>query len=351
MRCASVSLPRPDAEAASIGFSCSALRDAAGAAAGVLITAFDITRYAWMRPHDSARLEAMDGYPPAAFDVICGERLRCVPVASFPLAKSDDSDNARAEDAPSIVPTSAESDFGAGGSGDIGHSGVARDAACETATAERMAMMVAELQHRPRNLIAVVRAIISRMLATSPSPEAFSRRVDDRLRALSRVQGLLSRASQEPITISALVRLEFAEREFNDREDAIGRGARQGRVDIAGPAVRLCTSVVQTLALTLHELAANARTHGALSVRDGRLRIEWWLEQRGRRFWLVLNWVEDTRCRAVAPSVRKGYGRAFIEHALSYSHRAEIRYELYETGLWCSIALPLGPDGSEVGRP
>jgi two-component system, chemotaxis family, CheB/CheR fusion protein len=65
----------------------------------------------------------------------------------------------------------------------------------------------------------------------------------------------------------------------------------------------------------------------------------------------VLNWVEESRCRTGASRVHRGYGRAFIEHALSYSHGAETRYELHETGLWCSIALPLGPDGSQGDRP
>ena len=375
VRRASLSLPKADAVPASMGFSCSALRDAAGAAAGVLVTAFDMTRYGWLRPHHLLLPESMAGYPSPAFGIICGERrddvlrrnslqgwpdllmreagetLRWVPGASFPLAKSDDPD-----DAPSIVPTSADDSFTGDLSGDAGGSGgVTHDAAGEIAAAEHMAMMVAELQHRTRNLIAVVRAIISRTLATSPSPDAFQQRIDDRLRALSRVQGLLSRAAQEPITIGAVVRLEFGEGGFNQSDlevrDAIGRGARRQRVDIAGPAVRLRNSTVQTLALALHELAANARTYGALSVRNGRLRIGWWLEQRGTRSWLVLNWVEETRRRAITLPARRGYGRAFIEHALSYSDGAETRYELDETGLWCSIALPLDPDRSEGGRP
>jgi two-component system CheB/CheR fusion protein len=389
VRRASMSLPQPDAEAASIGFRCSPLRDAVGAVAGVLVTAFDTTRTAWPRPYGPALPEAMAADPGAAFGITCGARredvlqrdnlanwpdlvmretgetLRWVPGASFPLAKSDDCD-----DAHSIVPDSAGAGSSVDDCGDVSRSrGVTRDTADETQAAERMAIMIAELQHRTRNLIAVVRAIISRTLATSPAPDAFWRRIDDRLRALSRVQGLLSRAGQEPITIGALVRLEFDEGRFDqgdldpgdldpgdlnqgslDQGDLARRGARRERVDIAGPAVRLRYSFVQTLALALHELAANARAYGALSAGGGRLRIGWWLEQRGRRSWLVLNWVEKTR-RQAAPPVRKGYGRTFIEHALSYSHGAETHYELDETGLWCSIALPLGPDGNEEHRP
>src|SRR5262249_14964037 len=83
------------------------------------------------------------------------------------------------------------------------------DVTGERVTSERVGVMVAELQHRTRNLIAVVRSIISHTLSSSPSPDEFRLRIDDRLSALSRVQGLLSRSEQEPITIGALVRLEF----------------------------------------------------------------------------------------------------------------------------------------------
>jgi two-component sensor histidine kinase len=392
-RSASLPLTMPDAGPAAVSLFCSALRDAAGAAAGVFVAALDATEtvHAAPPPRYPALLEAMDGYLSPAFDTIYGEicedvlrgdnlaswpdlivrddrrtvmaglgrvwsggagtrkypvggppvgGIRWVPDTGFLLAKADVSDVP-----PLMAPKSARIEVGFGDAGHVRRSGVGRDADRDGAAAERMAMMVAELQHRTRNLIAVVRAIISRTLATSPSPDTFWQRIEDRLRALSRVQGLLSRAGQEPVTIGALVRLEF------DEGELAGRAARRERVDIAGPPVRLRNSVVQTLALALHELAANARKHGALSTGDGRLRIGWRLEQRENRPWMVLNWIEETPRRAGAQPTRKGYGRAFIEHALSYSHGAETCYALDATGLRCSITLPLDPDGSEERRP
>jgi two-component sensor histidine kinase len=220
----------------------------------------------------------------------------------------------------------------------------AERACAEVALAEsqaRMVLMVAELQHRTRNLIAVVRSIISHTLAACASPDAFKRGIDDRLGALSRVQGLLSRAEQEPITISLLVRMEL---------DALGPDVSLEQVDIAGPEVRLRSSIVQTLALALHELAINARKYGALATEQGRLRIAWKLERRRNSAWLVFNWVEENGRRAGAPPGPKGYGREFIEQALPYSHGAESRYQLDETGLRCSIALPLGTDTRQERR-
>jgi two-component sensor histidine kinase/PAS domain-containing protein len=219
----------------------------------------------------------------------------------------------------------------------------AERAGAEAALAEsqaRMVLMVAELQHRTRNLIAVVRSIISHTLAACASPDEFKRRIDDRLGALSRVHGLLSRAEQEPITIGLLVRMEL---------DALGPVSRE-QVDISGPEVRLRSSIVQTLALALHELAINARKYGALSTDQGRLRIAWKLERRRNAACLVFNWVEENGRRAAAPPGPKGYGRELIEQALPYSHGAESRYQLDETGLRCSIALPLGTDTRQERR-
>jgi two-component sensor histidine kinase len=220
----------------------------------------------------------------------------------------------------------------------------AERACAQAALAEsqaRMVLMVAELQHRTRNLIAVVRSIISHTLAVCTSPDEFQLRIDDRLGALSRVQGLLSRAEQEPITIGLLVRSEL---------DALGPDVSREQVDVAGPEVRLRSSIVQTLALALHELAINARKYGALSTEQGRLQIAWKLERRRNAQWLVFNWVEDNGRRAAAPPGPKGYGRALIERALAYSHGAETRYQLDETGLRCSIALPLGTDTRQERR-
>lgn len=136
-------------------------------------------------------------------------------------------------------------------------------------------------------------------LASSPSPDEFTLRIDARLRALSRVQGLLSRATQEPITISLLVRIEL---------EALGPLLRRDQVDIAGPQVRLRSSMVQTLALALHELATNARKYGALSTERGRLRITWRLERRRNTSWLVFNWIEETPGRTGHPQAPRATG-------------------------------------------
>jgi PAS domain S-box-containing protein len=214
--------------------------------------------------------------------------------------------------------------------------GICRDITGEKATAERMELMVAELQHRTRNLMAVVQSIIIQTLAASEDLDAFKARIEERLMALSRVQSLLSRSEQEAITIGALVRLEL---------DALGRHVLLDRVEVSGPQVRIRNSIVQILALALHELATNARKHGALSTDQGRLRIGWHVEQVRGDPCLLLSWIEERAVCVAVKRDRRGYGRELIERALPYSLNTETRYELDEAGLRCTIAIPLAREG------
>ena len=198
---------------------------------------------------------------------------------------------------------------------------------------ERQAVMVAELQHRTRNLIAVVRSIAGQTMAQTGPTEVFRDEFNDRLEALARVQGLLSRSDEEPITIEALIRMEL---------DALGAKTEPGRIEIGGPPARIRHSVVQTLALALHELATNARKYGALSIDQGRLDVRWrtYPDVRGER--LALEWTE---CGGQPPKpggdARRGYGRELIEHALPYSLNAKTSFEHDEAGLRCTIDMPL----------
>ena len=209
---------------------------------------------------------------------------------------------------------------------------------------ESQAVMVAELQHRTRNLITVVRGIADDTMEQTGPTEAFRLALADRLSALSRVQGLLSRAEVEPITLAAVVGLEL---------DALGAGALGGRVTVTGPDVWLRNSTVQTLALALHELATNARKYGALSHDHGRLAVLWSEHVDEGESRLVLEWIESGLERAPDRTQRasqgSGYGRELIEQALPHTLGARTTYTLTETGVHCTIDIPSRPDPHDGG--
>ncbi|MCU0759446.1 MAG: PAS domain-containing protein [Steroidobacteraceae bacterium] len=196
--------------------------------------------------------------------------------------------------------------------------------------------LVAELQHRTQNLMGVVLALAERTGEVSTDIAGFRRGFGDRLQALARVQGLLSRLDDtDRITFDELIRSELAALD--------GAG---GRVTLDGPSgVKLRSSMVQTLAMALHELAKHAVEHGALSQPGAQLRISWQLlpPDRHGRPRLEIDWRESDVAPAPAGAGRAaaGQSRELIEEALPYQLDAETAFELGPDGLRCRITLPV----------
>lgn len=219
--------------------------------------------------------------------------------------------------------------------------GIGRDVTGEREREDRLSVLVAELQHRTRNLMGIVRSTMQNSLCEADSLDQFAGIFGDRLEALARVQGLLSRLDEgERITFDELVRSELAAMGATDAE---GKGER---VSLDGPGgVRLRSSRVQMLALALHELATNAVKYGALAADGpgGRLALRWREEgeEGSPRLWI--EWAEtgvDTAA-AAGKAGGTGYGRELIERALPYQLDAETTYRIAPDGVRCTIALPL----------
>jgi PAS domain S-box-containing protein len=200
-------------------------------------------------------------------------------------------------------------------------------------------VLVAELQHRTRNLMAVVQSIAHQTLDKVESLGDFEERFNHRLEALSRVQGLLSRAEDDPITLGALVMMEL---------EVLGSDGFSDRIRFGGPEAPLNRSAVEMLALAIHELLTNAIKYGALAGPTGLLSIAWRIDGTEPDPRVVLEWTEHgvDHVRRAAPA-RSGYGRTLIEQALPYSLSAETTFEFGADGLRCRISLPLVPTGSQ----
>ena len=188
-------------------------------------------------------------------------------------------------------------------------------------------VLIAELQHRTRNLLNVVQAIVMQTLGRDSTPKDLT----ERLAALGRVQSLVGQLSAEEVDLAEVVRLELR---------AYAAGA-DGRITVTGPPVALSSERVQILALALHELTTNAVKHGALRTEDGRLEIRWSLEGGADRPWLALDWRETGVPMPPDVSRRRGYGRELIERALAYTTRAKTRLTFGADGVACRIEMPL----------
>lgn len=192
---------------------------------------------------------------------------------------------------------------------------------------DRQQVLMAELQHRTRNLLAVVRAIATQTARASASFDGFTREFESRLGALSRIQSLVSRAETGEIDVRELVTAELA--------------AHSGdKAEITGPPVALPPTAAQALGLALHELVTNALKYGAIAQEQARLEVAWRIETvAGERF-VTLDWAESGVRMPEAPST-KGFGSDLIERALPYQLGAKTTLRFDPDGVRCVIRVPL----------
>ncbi|CAN7412370.1 PAS domain S-box protein [Phenylobacterium sp. LjRoot219] len=163
----------------------------------------------------------------------------------------------------------------------------------------RLSFLLHELQHRSKNLLAVVRATTHRIAATATSVKSMLAGVDDRLMGLAASQDLLVTMGQG-VALAELVEKQISA--FVPANDA--------RVVIDGPRVALGPNATNTIGMALHELATNACKYGALSVIEGVIQISWTLADGE----LLLTW-QERGGPPVSPPDHKGFGRNVIERS------------------------------------
>lgn len=208
---------------------------------------------------------------------------------------------------------------------------------------QQQTVLVAELQHRTRNLMGVVESIVRRTIESSSSLAEFQGGITDRLGTLARVQGLLSRRfGGVRVSFEALIREELAAHVAFDED---GNAAQ---LSIGGPAnIQLFSAAVQTLALALHELATNAVKYGALSTPEGHLDVSWTRSMLDRQPSVRVVWKErgvaNMPVEGDAPK-GGGFGRELIERALPYQLGARTSYAFESDGVRCMIEIPVAPD-------
>lgn len=195
---------------------------------------------------------------------------------------------------------------------------------------ERQKLLLAELQHRVRNMLAVVRSTAARTAESSEDLDSFLGHFDGRLTTLSRVQSVLTRTEDVAVDLEEMIWDEF---------QAVA--AEPPRVEVEGPVVRLRQRAAETLALALHELTTNALKYGALSTERGRISVRWEVRPAEPAPRLELSWRESGVAALVAEPRRTGFGRTLIERALPYELGAQTALVFAGGGVRCDIRLPL----------
>jgi PAS domain S-box-containing protein len=206
---------------------------------------------------------------------------------------------------------------------------------------ERQQLLVAELQHRVRNILTVIRSVFERTMEAGGGAEELADHFRGRLDSLARTQVVVTRSATGLVDLEELI-----------RDELLSVGASESdKLIIAGPEVALPPKAAESIGLAIHELTTNALKYGALRISNGKLRIEWSVnscEREGRR--LVLRWVEEGVPAIPLKPAREGFGTELIREALPYRLGAETCLEIRGGGVRCSIAVPL-PDGGEIATP
>jgi PAS domain S-box-containing protein len=190
-------------------------------------------------------------------------------------------------------------------------------------------MLLRELTHRSKNLLAVIQAMARQTARHAGSIDSFLNQFASRLQALAASHDLLVRESWYGASLRELVHSQLASH--------IDSG--EGQVALDGPEIGLKPEAAQNLGLALHELVINAAKFGALSVPEGRLSISWGRPDAGDDHAVVLDWREQFGPK-VKPRRKHGFGSVVIERNLARALETKVNLDFAPEGVCCHIVIP-----------
>ncbi len=192
---------------------------------------------------------------------------------------------------------------------------------------EHLKMLMAEVNHRAKNLLAVVQAIANQT-AKEGLPETFSARLSARIVALAAGQDLLVRNQWQGVQLSELVAAQL-----DHFRDWIGT-----RVLLSGPSVEMQPDAAQGIGMALHELGTNAAKYGALSNGEGKVFINWEVDDVPVPTF-SMSWVERGGPKVITP-VRLGFGQTVIGRMAKAAVQGDAGISFAEEGLRWSLSAP-----------
>lgn len=187
---------------------------------------------------------------------------------------------------------------------------------------ETLGLLARELDHRVKNVFALVLTIVRMTSRKAQSVEDFRSGIEGRIRSLASAHELVGDHDWQDMSLKRLVSEELAPYEGD-------------RVHLDGPELGLSVECVQPLALCIHELATNAAKYGALGTENGRLEVTW--HQRDGN--LVLDW-KEWGLEGLEPPWEEGFGSTVLSKVIALQLDAEVRVDYLATGVQVGITLP-----------
>jgi two-component system CheB/CheR fusion protein len=197
------------------------------------------------------------------------------------------------------------------------------------AAEEQQRMLVAELNHRVRNMLQVVIGLANQTLHRSANLAEFDKAFMGRMQALARAYELLSRDSWRRTSMSDLIGSQLA-----------AFATEGARCSMQGDAIELNSNAALALGLVVYELATNAVKYGSLSIPSGRVHVSWKMRKDGESEpTLMVTWVESGGPE-VRPPTHSGFGSELLNRQLRYELKGEAAIEFHKDGVQATLTLP-----------
>lgn len=209
---------------------------------------------------------------------------------------------------------------------------ILRDITARKQAQERQQMLMGELNHRIKNILATVQSLAYQTIRKATDPTTFYEKFQGRLMALGKAHSLLTRSQWTGATLRDIIE----EQALPFRED------KGQRILLTGGAVELSPEQAVVLGMVFHELLTNAVKHGSLSKLTGRVRIDWKIRKdlHPDQTWLSLQW-RESEGPVIHPPEHQGFGSVFIARSVRDQLNGNARLDYKPSGLVCLLEIPL----------
>lgn len=200
---------------------------------------------------------------------------------------------------------------------------------------QRQSMLMAELDHRVKNTLANIQALIRQTKASASSLEDFALGLEMRLRAMARAHDLIGANNSHGASVRKLIEEELAPFRSEKNDHSVIHGCN----------FLLSSKAAMPFTMVMHELTSNAAKYGALSNLIGSVVVEWF--QNADDGALVLVWKERNG-PLVQPPARRGFGSVVIERSLLHEIKGSAVLRFDPDGVSCVITIPVEHIVNEV---
>ncbi len=194
------------------------------------------------------------------------------------------------------------------------------------AATQRQELLVAELNHRVRNILSLIRSLVSQSRTSAADVDTFATILGDRVHALARAHDQITAKNWGPGSLALLIATEAGA--------FLGEGA--SRIYASGPSIQLQPLAFSTVALVIHELMTNAVKHGALASVTGRITIAWEHDAEGS---VTLDW-NEAGGPLVAEPTRRGFGSTVIQRSIPHELGGLATLDYAAAGFHARFVLP-----------